>query len=77
MTDEESFVAGVMFALRHYERHTTGQPAFTLVDVDPAQWWSEVILTPKPKYLSKSQAHYEARLARWEVLAREYLRGEP
>lgn len=71
---DEGFQAGVRFALTHYEQHKTGNPVFTLTDIDPAQWWSAMILTPHPRKLPGSQAHYEARLKRWQELATEYLK---
>jgi len=73
---DAGFLAGVKFALSHNEAHKTGLPVFTLTPIDPIKWWSEVILTPTPKFLPNSQAHFEARLDRWQVLASNFLAKE-
>lgn len=69
MTDKASFLAGVEFVLRHYEKHNTGGSPFKLTEIDPETWWSQVILRPHPEFMPRSRDHFEARIARWKELA--------
>lgn len=62
-------IEGAMFAaefvLTHYEQHKTGETAFTPKPVDPDTWWSEMMLTPQPKFSTNSAEHLRKRIDRW------------
>jgi peptidoglycan/xylan/chitin deacetylase (PgdA/CDA1 family) len=64
----------VRFVLSHYEK---GPMPFSHEKIEPDEWMGQMQIAPSPKLLPRSAEYFEARIKRWQELARDHLdRGE-